>query len=284
MRRARLVVIGVVAAGSVGLGAAVGAVAFTPAVSFAAADDASAEASVMVCAGILGSGPIGVAAETIGIQATDLLAAVRDGATIAEVAEDHGVESQAVIDAIVSSRRELLDAAVESGRLTRAQADALGAHLEERAAELVNDPFDLMPLWSRPPLLGRPGVWGLAEGPLVAAAGAIGIQPVELMRSVHDGASIAEVAEDHGIAADVVIDAVAASLQQRLDSALANGWITRAEADERAAGLERQAAAIVNGDLPPLPFPRPGDRGRWWIGRPGGAIDLGPSTAEPSPA
>jgi hypothetical protein len=44
----------------------------------------------------------GVIADTIGIDVTDLVTQLRDGKTVAEIAQDNGVDPQAVIDALVA--------------------------------------------------------------------------------------------------------------------------------------------------------------------------------------
>ena len=49
------------------------------------------------------------AAEVLGISEDDLKAAIRDGQTLAEIAEANGVERQAVVDALVAAGQEQLD-------------------------------------------------------------------------------------------------------------------------------------------------------------------------------
>jgi uncharacterized protein (DUF433 family) len=259
MDKRRVVMAGVVA-GSVGAGALLGATLFTPGVGFAATDTELGGRIEQVCERVLGAGPIDVAAETIGIEPSELLTELRDGATIAEVAQEHGVEPQAVIDAIVAEQRDRLDQAVEDGLLTQDEADAGAADLEERATDLVNGDLDL-PMWGHGPLVGHPGLWGFADGPLTAAANAIGIEAAGLLNELRDGATIAEVADEHGVEASEVVDAIVAALQERLDAAVENGWITQEQADERAAELEEQATAIVNGDAGFFPFPGPRGHG-----------------------
>jgi uncharacterized protein (DUF433 family) len=276
MKRRKLVMTGVVA-GSIALGGVLGATVFTPAVGLAASDTETGERLATVCAaGIVREDVIGVAAETIGIEPSVLLEAVRDGQTIAEVAEANGVEPSLVVDAIVAAHRERLDQAVGDGALTQEEADEMAAALEERVTAFVEGEL------VRSPLVGHPGLWGFADGPVAAAADVIGIGPVELLEAIRDGQTIAEVAEANGVDASAVIDAVVAALQERLDSAVENGWIREQEADERAADLEEQATAIVDGDLPPLPFAGPW-LGRGPLGPPIGSGDTdGTSTAEAS--
>lgn len=279
MNRRKLVMTGVVT-GSIALGGLAGAVVFAPGVGLAASGSESGEEVAAICAGVLGAEPFQAAAEAIGIEPSELFQAIRDGQTVAEVAQDNGVDPSTVADAIVADARDRLDQAVEDGTLTQEEADEKAADLEERATAFVNGEYP-MPFRGTLPL-GNPGLWGFADGPIAAAANAIGIGPVELLQELRDGSTIAEVAEANDVGASAVVDAVVAALQERLDSAVDNGWITQEQADERAAELQEQATALVNGDLMPFPFPHPG-----WHGPgqdlPAGSDDAGTSTAEVSP-
>lgn len=78
-------------------------------------------------------------AEVLGIETEELREQLRGGATLAEVAEENGVDAQSVIDVIVAQMSERLDRAVESGRLETAEADERRAELAERAATAVNE-------------------------------------------------------------------------------------------------------------------------------------------------
>ena len=78
------------------------------------------------------------AADTIGIDETDLRDALRDGQTIAEVAEANGVEVQAVIDAMVAAAQARVDEAMEN-------ADERLADLEAKITDIVNEGFPARP-------------------------------------------------------------------------------------------------------------------------------------------
>ncbi len=259
MNRGRLVMAGVIT-GSMAVGALVGAVVFAPGVGLAAPGSQTGQDVAAVCAGVLGNGPIEAAAEAIGIEPSELLAAMRDGQTVAEVAQAHGVDPATVVAAMVANAQDRLDQAVADGVLTQEQADERAADLQEHATAFVNGDVS-MPFHPGPPLIGNPGLWGFADGPFAAAANAIGIEPAELFGELRDGKTIADVAENNGVEVSTVVDAVVASLRERLDSAVENGWITQEQADERAAQLREQATALVNGDLMPFPFPHPGWQG-----------------------
>ncbi|WP_432487463.1 hypothetical protein [Kineococcus sp. SYSU DK018] len=82
------------------------------------------------------------AAEAVGMSADELRTALRaDGATLASVAADEGVEEQVLVDALVAAGTERLQQAVTDGRLTREQADERIAELPDEVAAAVDGEF-----------------------------------------------------------------------------------------------------------------------------------------------
>lgn len=68
-----------------------------------------------------------VAAETLGLTEDELLTQLRDGATLAEIAADQGVDTQTLVDALVAAASERIDEAVADGRLDQDRADEMKA-------------------------------------------------------------------------------------------------------------------------------------------------------------
>ncbi len=85
-----------------------------------------------------------VAADAIGVDPADLLTALRDGQTVAEVAADHGVAVEDVVNALVADANEHIDTAVENGRITSDQADELKANLADHVEAFVNGETPLL--------------------------------------------------------------------------------------------------------------------------------------------
>jgi transposase-like protein len=79
-----------------------------------------------------------IAAETIGVSAKDLATAVKGGTSIAAVAQQHQVEPQAVVDAVVNAAGKKLDEAVTKGKLDAERAAKIKDRLTERVANAVN--------------------------------------------------------------------------------------------------------------------------------------------------
>jgi hypothetical protein len=85
-----------------------------------------------------GAPRLDAAAGALGMSTEELVQALRDGSTIAEVAANRGVDVQAVIDAMVADLQEHLAEEVAEGDLTQAEADAILAGARERITARVN--------------------------------------------------------------------------------------------------------------------------------------------------
>lgn len=77
-----------------------------------------------------------------GIEVEDLHTALRDGQTIAAVAEANGSSAQAVIDALVAEMNTNLDQAVADGKVTSERADEIRADAPDRIESMVNGEFE----------------------------------------------------------------------------------------------------------------------------------------------
>jgi lipoate-protein ligase A len=82
------------------------------------------------------------AADYLGVTREELRDAMREGKTLAEVAEAEGKSVDGLVDALVADQTERLDEAVKDGRLTKKQRDEIVAGLEERVQAMVEaEPF-----------------------------------------------------------------------------------------------------------------------------------------------
>lgn len=83
------------------------------------------------------------------------------------------------------------------------------------------------------------------------AADFLGMTGRELVEALRDGATLADLAEDHG-GADALIDHLVGLVEVHLDQAVADGRLTEEEAAERLAEATERITALVNGELPML--------------------------------
>jgi polyhydroxyalkanoate synthesis regulator phasin len=144
--------------------------------------------------------------------------------------------------AAVERLTEALSGLVDDGSLTQEQADEVATTLSEAG------------------IAGRGGHHGGGLG-LAAAADALGMTEEELRTALEpDGTTLADVAEDQGVAVGTLVDALVQAQQERIARAVEDGRITQEEADERLADLEERITERVSSDT--LPTGRgPGDRG-----------------------
>jgi len=82
-----------------------------------------------------------IGATTIGITPQALVAELRSGKSMAQVAVAHGHAAQDVVDAMTTAADAKVVHAVTAGILTQPQADKIDAALPARLAKLVNHVF-----------------------------------------------------------------------------------------------------------------------------------------------
>jgi polyhydroxyalkanoate synthesis regulator phasin len=83
-------------------------------------------------------------ADLLGLSVDELTTALRDGASIADIASEQEVDVQDVIDLLVTEAGDRLDAAVADGHLTADEAAERLAEIEARITDMVNGELELM--------------------------------------------------------------------------------------------------------------------------------------------
>ena len=83
-------------------------------------------------------GAAGVVTTTIGIDRPTLRQELRSGKTIADIANEHNVDPQTVVNALVTAATRRLDAAVAADRITPERASKIEQRLPDRITKLVN--------------------------------------------------------------------------------------------------------------------------------------------------
>ncbi|MGY1832461.1 hypothetical protein ACI8AA_18770 [Geodermatophilus sp. SYSU D01180] len=156
------------------------------------------------------------------------------------MADDDTTTTTSAVDRI----RDALTGLVDDGSITAEQADEVATTLGEAG-------------------LGDRGHGGSGRGlDLSVAAGALGLSEDDLRTALEaDGAGLASVAEEQGVAVDDLVAALVQAGQDRLDDAVADGRLTQEEADERAADLESRVTDLVESTDVDLDGPRGGRGG-----------------------
>jgi len=81
-------------------------------------------------------------AQVTGLTVAEVIAALQEGQTYADIATEAGVSPQAIVDVMLEVRADALAQAVSEGRLTQEQADAMLATMATDLLAQVNAPWE----------------------------------------------------------------------------------------------------------------------------------------------
>ena len=85
-----------------------------------------------------GGSMLNVVADLLDMTPGELIAQIQDGKTLLEVAEDHGLTAEDLADAMLATRIEVIQAMVETGRITQEQADRMIETMAERMLSRIS--------------------------------------------------------------------------------------------------------------------------------------------------
>ena len=183
------------------------------------------------------------------IAATGVLSPEQEReAFLEDAAKELGVKPSELSAALKSALKKRVDAAVASGRITKAEADRIKARID------AGD----VPLFLGPGLgRGRDGFrhhdhgFGHRRGAhLQAAASYLGLSVAQLRDRLEGGKTLAQVAKDQGKSVEGLVQAMLAGKTKALDDAVKAGRLTKAERDDVVAGLKQRITDLVNGRFP----------------------------------
>ena len=94
--------------------------------------------------------------------------------------------------------------------------------------------------------------WGGSENsPIAVIAEKLGMTTEELIAELQAGKTVAQVAEERGVALDTIVDALVALHAERLAEAVAAGRLTQEQADAILTTLKDHITARLNGEWSP---------------------------------
>lgn len=165
-------------------------------------------------------------------------------AIIDDAAEQLGVDSAKLADALEQAFANRVDEAVADGRLTQEQGTAL-------KARITSGEYPLLGLRGRGPDghhgLG-PGI-GIGAG-LEAAATFLGLTDAELRAQLEDGKTLAEAARAEGKSVAGLVDTLVADATTKLAGAVADGRLSDAQRDRILEDLEERITEGVEATGP----------------------------------
>ena len=158
-------------------------------------------------------------------------------AVLNDVAGQLGVTPQRLTDAFKTALKNRIDQAVKDGHLTQAEATRMKAAIDRESVPMLGPGFG----FRQDAHLG-----GRHHG-LEAAAKYLGMTEAALRTQLQNGKTLAQVAKDRNKSVDGLVTALVAEKKARIEQAVKDGHLTRAQADELVARMKEHVTAMVNG-------------------------------------
>jgi polyhydroxyalkanoate synthesis regulator phasin len=175
-------------------------------------------------------------------------------AVVNDAANELGVEPSELTAALRQALANRVDQAVEDGRLTKAEGDALKARINSGDFPLFGGPyrgFKHFGHWPEPLI---------HKDSLDTAASYLGLTEAQLRTQLNNGKTLAQVARDRDKSVDGLIDTLVKAQNESLDEAVEEGKLTQAEANQIKQGQRERIADFVNNGQLRFRF-HGGDRG-----------------------
>src|SRR5262245_1283966 len=177
------------------------------------------------------------AADYLGLSVDQLRNEVDGGASLAEIATEHGKSVDGLEQAVIDAAKADLDKSVAAGDITAAEEQQMLSKLRLLIDDVVNRKDGVPGALPKPPL----------GDPIAAAADYLGLSVDQLAQELQGGKSLADVANAHGKSVDGLEQAVIDAARSGPDKSVAAGDITAAEEQQVLGQLRSQIDDFVNG-------------------------------------
>jgi hypothetical protein len=175
-----------------------------------------------------------------GVAATKLSSpSAENKAVINDAAKSLGVEPGKLDAALKKAIENRIDVAVAAGRLTKEQGQELKQRVESGDFPLFGPPA-FGPGFGAP----HPFFHGLD-----AAASYLGLTEAQLESRLNAGKTLAQIAKAEGKSVDGLKRAMLEDAQAKLDDAVKDGRLTKAQEQQALKGLEARIGDLVKGQL-----------------------------------
>lgn len=190
---------------------------------------------------IIGGAVIALAAGSAGAVAATKSdeAKQRENTVLNTAAKKLDVSPDQLREALKSGQAAQIDQAVKDGKLTKEQADQIKQRMEQSGLVLGGP--------GGPHGKGRGGPPGGGREMLADVAKALGLSEAKLREQLQDGKTIAEIAKAQDKSLDDVKAAVKKAAVARLDQAVKDGKLTKAQRDEMAEHLDEHLDRLGEG-------------------------------------
>ena len=186
--------------------------------------------------------------------------ALQDGQTLAEIAEDYGVDEDTLLSEMEELQTEAIDAAVTAGTITDDQAEKMKENLAERLENMVEGTNSQGQNNQMGFGQGQFNQQQQGQGGMNQVGGNIISQVADILNdydedvdeqtirdALQDGQTLAEIAEDYGVDEDTLLSELEELQTEAIDASVTAGTITDDQADNLKEGLAERLESFVEG-------------------------------------
>ena len=189
--------------------------------------------------------------QALGMEPDELLPQMKEGKTIAQIAEEQGTTVNAVVDELLAPVEKRLDRAIADGKLSQEQAEEKLSEAEARITEMVqNATLEEIIGHEVEKIRKQDGKARQDRMLLDQVCQIINLDPEELHAQLKEGKTIAEIAQEHGVSRDALIETLVEHAQDRLDKAVSDGRLDEEKAAEIMTKTEDRLTKFVD-NFPP---------------------------------
>ena len=171
-------------------------------------------------------------AEALGMDSEEIVDALKDGKTVAELAEEKGLELGDLVDALVNPRiatmKERMLERFESGEDLPFHGDRFSFD------KSFGGRFGMMP---------RSGMGGMLGAGSDLLSEALGMTTDELMAALEDGTTISELAEAQGVPLETLVDTLAEAMAEQMSVMVESGHLTQEDLEAHIEQMKEMLQA-----------------------------------------
>lgn len=189
--------------------------------------------------GVVAGGFLSAAVGYLGIDRATIVAGLRAGQSLAQIATAHGKTADGLVSALLAPAKLRLDVAVAAGRITADRESTILSRLQTALTTLVNKAI--------PPRMKAGHVHVSPALILHTTTSYLGVDLRTIIQDLRSGKTLADVAVAQGKTADGLTAAIVAAAKTRLDAQVAGGRITQQQETDFLAQLQTNVTAFVTG-------------------------------------
>ena len=173
----------------------------------------------------------------LGMDAKVLGQELKSGKTLAKIAADKGIDIKTLTQKLEALFNDKIDKALANGKLTKDKATAMKAKTSQKVASAINEP------WTGHK--GKAGKGNVFKNVRQQIPALLGMDATQLKEQLKSGKTLAQIAQDKGIAKDKLVSDVQSIMKANLDQAVKDKKVTADKATQIESKLPQMIERMV---------------------------------------